>query len=283
MVRLVVLSACDSGSLGALGNQLGSIAQALHCCGFAAVMAASSPLSVRGSLTFTSSFYDELLRVPASLETAFLTARKRMAHSEAEQPRAGRPLDWANLQLYARHEDGDDTRPIVLRPFRGLLAFWPQHRRFFFGREREVQELRGGLQTLIEQQKPRFLIVAGASGTGKSSLVLAGVVPRLLDADPRLTVLTMRPGGAPERALDEALAQWPKGTPALLMARRHNPRIRCWGLPACHGNLGLRCRHDRVIGSIKCMCWRLPWGLALPAKCFGLGTGFPSAPWRLSC
>src|SRR5262249_46208700 len=36
MVRLVVVSACDGGNMGELGNPLGSVAQALHRCGFAA-------------------------------------------------------------------------------------------------------------------------------------------------------------------------------------------------------------------------------------------------------
>ena len=217
MVRLVVLSACDSGNLGRLGNQLGSIAQSLHRCGYEAVIAARSPLSVAGSITFTASFYSELLREPASLETAFLAARKRLARRETELPRDQRPLDWASLQLYARHGDGDDTRPVVFRPFRGLLAFWPEHRRFFFGREKEVQEILSDLQALIDQKKERFIVVAGASGTGKSSLVLASAVPKLLEANPQLTFFTIRPGSDPDRALNEALATWPADRPALLI------------------------------------------------------------------
>ena len=49
-LRLVVLSACDSGNSGALGNQLGSMAQALHRAGIAAVVASRYPLSVSGSI-----------------------------------------------------------------------------------------------------------------------------------------------------------------------------------------------------------------------------------------
>lgn len=217
MVRLVVLSACDSGSLGELGNHLGSVAQALHRCGFEAVVAARAPLSVAGSITLTSSFYGELLRGPASLETAFLAARKHLARSETALPRERRPLDWANLQLYARHGDGDNTRPIIFRPFRGLLAFGPEHRRFFFGREKEVQEILGHMQALIDRNRERFLIVAGASGTGKSSIVLAGAVPKLLEANPQLAFFKMRPGCDPNLALNEALGNWTADVPALLV------------------------------------------------------------------
>ncbi len=217
MVRLIVLSACDSGHLGTLGNQLGSVAQALHRCGFQAIIASRYPLSFVGSITLTESLYGELLRGPASLETAFLAARKHLACSETNLPRELRPLDWASVQLYARHEAGDDTRPVVFRPFRGLLAFQPEHRRFFVGRDREVSDILTALQALIECKKERFIVVAGASGTGKSSLVFAGAVPKLLEANPQLVFLRMRPGGDPDRALNEAMARCPAGTPALLV------------------------------------------------------------------
>ena len=60
-------------------------------------------------------------------------------------------------------------------------------------------------------------IGAGASGTGKSSLVLASAVPKLLEANPQLTFFTIRPGSDPDRALNEALATWPADRPALLI------------------------------------------------------------------
>jgi len=174
-IRLVVLSACDSGNPGQIGNHLGSIAQNLHQAGIQAVVASRFPLSVAGSITFTQVFYDKLLVEPASVEDALLAARQCLLREGA-----GR-LDWASLTLHARPEDGGDTRPIVFRPYRGLLAFHAAHRRFFFGREAEVEETLADLAALAPAGKPRFLVVAGASGTGKSSMVLAGVVPRLLD------------------------------------------------------------------------------------------------------
>ncbi|MDC0746013.1 nSTAND1 domain-containing NTPase [Polyangium mundeleinium] len=174
-IRLVVLSACDSGNPGQIGNHLGSVAQNLHQAGIQAVVASRFPLSVAGSITFTEVFYDKLLVEPTSVEDALLAARQRLLREGA-----GR-LDWASLTLHARLEDGDDTRPIAFRPYRGLLAFHAAHRRFFFGREAEIEEALADLAALAASGKPRFLVVAGASGTGKSSMVLAGVVPRLLD------------------------------------------------------------------------------------------------------
>ncbi|ATB39937.1 CHAT domain-containing protein [Cystobacter fuscus] len=200
MVRLVVIAACNGGNIGTLGNHLGSVAQALHQIGIAAVIASRFPLSISGSIRFSEIFYRELFSGPSSVETAFLAARRQLARDTGL-------LDWASMQLYARDADGNDNRPIVLRPYRGLLAFQPEHSRFFFGRDAEITKILNGLGGLLKAGAPRFLVIAGASGTGKSSLVLAGVMPRMLQA-PRATWVfaQMRPGAEPLVALESALA-----------------------------------------------------------------------------
>ena len=172
-LRLVVLSACDSGNSGALGNHLGSVAQALHRAGVATVVASRYPLSAAGSVTLTQTLYAVLLGHPASLEVAFDAARSALLSD-------GTSLDWAALQLFARPEDGDDTRPLPFRPYRGLTPFSSQHSRFFFGRDAERRQALHSLQALVQRGRPRFLVVTGASGTGKSSVVLAGLLPDLL-------------------------------------------------------------------------------------------------------
>ncbi len=58
-------------------------------------------------------------------------------------------------------------------PYCGLLAFEEHKSEFFFGRE-------GDIQRLVEKLKEsRFLAILGPSGSGKSSVVRAGLVPRL--------------------------------------------------------------------------------------------------------
>lgn len=171
-LRLVVITACDSANSGATGNALGSLAQTIHRAGIQAVLASRFPLSVEGSKRLTRRLYHELLVRPASVEDAVRAARADLLTLPDQ-------LDWAAVQLYARPEDGHDTRPIVIRPYRGLLPFGPEHTRFFFGRDGERREIADDLAALDRQQRPRFLIVAGASGTGKSSVVLAGTVPDL--------------------------------------------------------------------------------------------------------
>ncbi len=61
-------------------------------------------------------------------------------------------------------------------PFPGLRAFTPEDAPIFFGRGRETD----GLVSRLDHPARRFLTVVGASGSGKSSLVAAGLIPRLL-------------------------------------------------------------------------------------------------------
>lgn len=214
MVRLVVIAACDSGNIGPLGNHMGSVAQAIHRAGVAAVVASRYPFSKKGSNEFAEAFYRALLVEPCSVESAFLAARRRLAEVDT-----GR-VDWASVQLYAREADGFDTRPIVVRPYQGLLPLGPAQNRFFFGREKEAQEIVSDLGALVKAEQPRFLVVQGWSGTGKSSMVMAGAVPRLTKpADPSAgepgepgwspgyACIKMKPGGDPMRSLYRALDQ----------------------------------------------------------------------------
>ncbi|MCI5212283.1 MAG: hypothetical protein D3910_26655, partial [Candidatus Electrothrix sp. ATG2] len=61
-------------------------------------------------------------------------------------------------------------------PFPGLRAFDPKDAPIFFGRGKVTDELISRILT----DKKKFIAVVGASGSGKSSLVAAGLIPRLL-------------------------------------------------------------------------------------------------------
>ncbi|MEM9460762.1 MAG: protein kinase [Myxococcota bacterium] len=210
-LRLVLLAACDGGNAGEPGNYLGSVAQAIHAAGVEAVVASRNPLSTVGSTTLTETLYEGLLGELESLEQALLRVRMRLALDPVH-------LDWAAVLLYARAEDGGDTRPFVFRPYRGLLAFEAAQGAFFFGRQVERARILAQLDALIEAGKPRLLVVAGASGTGKSSLVRSGAVPDILarpgGAWPHAII---RPGGDPMGALAGALAKHDPERPLLLV------------------------------------------------------------------
>jgi hypothetical protein len=71
-------------------------------------------------------------------------------------------------------------------PYPGLLAFGQAEAALFFGRDQETDDI------LRRVRQQNFLLVVGPSGSGKSSLVSAGVLPWLAD-DARWLVRTLRP------------------------------------------------------------------------------------------
>ncbi|MBZ3901465.1 WD40 repeat domain-containing protein [Streptomyces griseiscabiei] len=76
---------------------------------------------------------------------------------------------WKEAQAAVAGEarDDEDAEP----PYRGLARFEPGDSELFFGRDRLVAEL----QELVCEH--RFAAVFGASGSGKSSLLRAGLIP----------------------------------------------------------------------------------------------------------
>ena len=83
-------------------------------------------------------------------------------------------------------------------PFCGLAAFGAKHAPVFFGRSRDITKAVDALKDAGARGAP-FLLVVGASGSGKSSLALAGLVPRLtapgvVPAIDVWRVAVMRPG-----------------------------------------------------------------------------------------
>ena len=60
-------------------------------------------------------------------------------------------------------------------PYPGLMHFSRNYAPVFFGRDAEVREILDRMRT----PEGRFLIISGGSGTGKSSVVDAGVLPRI--------------------------------------------------------------------------------------------------------
>ena len=105
---------------------------------------------------------------------------------EEEDRRAAQSLldYWATLLHRAGYEPPDSTLaefdPILAPelddancPYRGLDTFRESHHALFFGRSRLVQEM------VEHLQQNQLLAVSGPSGSGKSSLVLAGLLPAL--------------------------------------------------------------------------------------------------------
>ncbi len=91
-----------------------------------------------------------------------------------------------------------------INPFPGLRPFEPDEDYLFFGREKQIDEL------LLRLRTTRFLAIVGTSGSGKSSLVRAGLIPSLYGgamtrAGSSWRVAILRPGEDPIGNLAAAL------------------------------------------------------------------------------
>lgn len=102
-------------------------------------------------------------------------------------------------------------------PFPGLRRFNPEDAPIFCGRHRETK----GLFRKLVDPNNRFIAVLGASGSGKSSLVAAGLIPRLqanaIAGSQDWPWLEITPGGV-------------KGDPYPILAARLEPLLQHHGL-----------------------------------------------------
>lgn len=104
-------------------------------------------------------------------------------------------------------------------PYKGLHAFTAEDARDFFGREALVGELTDALKGILSQENQgkipsRLLTVLGASGSGKSSVVMAGLLPHLqhkgiLGSQDWIYLDPIRPGTRPLGELAKSLALQP--------------------------------------------------------------------------
>jgi serine/threonine protein kinase/formylglycine-generating enzyme required for sulfatase activity len=98
---------------------------------------------------------------------------------------------------------GSDTDAIGGNPYRGLQAFEARHRSVFFGRGAEIRAVVDRLHA------EAFVLVAGDSGVGKSSLSRAGVLPVFSEqarGGRAWSTLSLMPGRRPLQTLVSALA-----------------------------------------------------------------------------
>ena len=113
------------------------------------------------------------------------------------QARLREKLNWRDLQHWDRS----------LAPYPGLPAFEEQQAPVFFGRDKAIEAVVERLEALA-LRPGALLLLLGASGYGKSSLVRAGVAPRLkgTGAEGMTVVPPFTPGDEPFQELEEAVA-----------------------------------------------------------------------------
>lgn len=95
--------------------------------------------------------------------------------------------DWTLQQILTNSESNFDKEGVPENPYQGLSAFTEEESQFFFGRSEVVAEIH---QEIIK--KPRLFYLSGASGTGKTSIINAGLIP-LLRQEEECLIIKFRP------------------------------------------------------------------------------------------
>jgi hypothetical protein len=192
-VKLVVLSACHSQAPAA------ALLAHVDC-----VVSMSGALRDNAARAFAIGFYGALGE-QESVMTAYRQGNAAIsleALAEADRPqlgvRAGADAGQIVLATLARVSQG-----ALPCPYPGMRPYSADDADRFHGRDAEIDELLGRLRA-----GEREFLVIGPSGSGKSSLVTAGVLPRLARGAAglgRFVVRSMRPGEHPAARLDALL------------------------------------------------------------------------------
>ncbi len=101
------------------------------------------------------------------------------------------------------------------KPYKGLAAYGMDEAEAFFGREQDIQALLGKLQN------SRLTILHGESGTGKTSLLQAGIAPQLLTRGEIPVDVRVRKQ-SPVQAIKQVFLDDPGAFPALQAASLHS-------------------------------------------------------------
>jgi class 3 adenylate cyclase/WD40 repeat protein len=195
--------------------------------------------AARAVLAETDGNPSYVLQMARSMRQEGITRRVEVAVGRAAELRTGLRLQRQEIALGLRELDElwvefDAGTPPVLdpdgtppapreSPYRGLLAFTAADADTFFGREALVAEMVATLSV------SRWLAVVGASGSGKSSAVRAGLQPALargaLPGSDEWVAVDVRPGIDPLAALADALtdAAGRSGAAALAVELRTAP------------------------------------------------------------
>jgi WD40 repeat protein len=105
----------------------------------------------------------------------------------------------------------DDIDPsLIPNPFKGLESFQETDNDFFFGREALIDKAVERLSAIVNNNEDaRFMAFVGASGSGKSSVVRAGIVPAIragrLPGSDDYPIVIFKPGNKPVEAMASRL------------------------------------------------------------------------------
>ncbi|NMG10995.1 CHAT domain-containing protein, partial [Brasilonema sp. UFV-L1] len=165
-LKLAIFNSCDG-----LG-----LAVALEKLNIPTVIVMREPVPNRVAQDFFQYFLEAFAVRRLSLYLAVQQARRKLQGVESEFPGAS----W--LPVICQNPSVEAPTWLTLggmppSPYRGLFAFGEEDAHLYFGREKFTQDL-----LLAVKTKP-LVAVVGASGSGKSSVVFAGLIPALRASD----------------------------------------------------------------------------------------------------
>jgi WD40 repeat protein len=107
-----------------------------------------------------------------------LVAAYKLRLGQAAENLRAEPETWGldetiSCEKEARRLGGEERYRLSPYPYPGLRSFDPQEGEIFFGRERNIKDVQNRLVA------ERMVVVLGGSGSGKSSLIRAGLLPYL--------------------------------------------------------------------------------------------------------
>ncbi len=210
-VKLVVLSACYSQAFAE------ALLAHVEC-----VVGMGGSIRDDAARSFASGFYGALGE-NESVEAAYrhgCAAINLTGLSDIERPQLNVRTGVDATQPFP--PEAVQPERVELRcPYPGMRPYSADDAAHFHGRSTEIEDLLFRLR-----RGEREIYVIGPAGSGKSSMVAAGLLPRLARGAPRFVVCAMRPGEHPTLHLREALeaSDGELGTPgnaiAALLAHR---------------------------------------------------------------
>lgn len=163
---------------------------------------------------------------------------------------------WEEL-LHALDQSGLDPKgwfpiPKDVGPYPGFVAFEERDAGVFFGRDAEITEYLAALNLLRAPDRAQALVISGSSGSGKSSLLRAGLIPRLRQQQNWSIVPPFDPSREPIHALFASLRAAARATGTEINLGPASP-------PPSVGDLA-----DRLQGSLRAIEEKTDAWLLLP-------------------
>ena len=187
-LQLAIFNSCDGVGL----------AQALGKLQIPQVIVMREPVPNRVAQTFLHYFLAGFATERLPLYRAMRQSRRRLQGLEDDFPGASwLPVLCQNPAVTPTAWTQMGGMPSC--PYPGLAAFREADSHLFFGREQVTKDLLAAVN-----QQP-LIAVTGPSGSGKSSVVFAGLIPQLTQSDKAWKTIVCRPGAQPFDSLAEAL------------------------------------------------------------------------------